>query len=208
MLCTKQDTKGYITLVTNGTIFEKEVIEKIKKLMKGFSIQVSLYQEYIEEQLLFIEEASSITEVYAHVVVSKNNIDDFNFFKRILGIKLPIWIGFDRFPSEDITTNKIDSFFDFLYKNKSVIHDKEYLFLKDRKKTPGKECMHLIGNGMYVNEFGDRQFCSTIQEPTTINKKCSVCSNILCRACTCDILTPKQRELSCYFYSKVGDFYG
>ncbi len=212
---TKHNTRGKVIIVTNGTIYDEKTkfyLSKISKLV-NLVIQVSLYENNIDIQvknankiLLDIFEGANY-KVVTHFLIHKESITNVKLLTEVFEKNnLPMWLGLDRFPS-GISKESVDEFFELLPSLIGKVKDKDYLFLNKDKTIAGKECGHLYLGSKFLRANGDIDFCSTIKEKVNRYSKCIDCNIVACRACTCDILTKEQREISCYFYTKAGELY-
>lgn len=183
------------TIVTNMTIFDK--ILQNKKLQ----IQASLYEEFIDFQLNNIKLINN-PNIILHVTVTKENINNYTFFKKIFNTKIPMWINIDFF--RKIEKEKIDLFFNFLQKQKLPKKYIEEIFLYDIKTKSGRECLKYEGKSYRVYPDNSIGLCSfTNRKPIKIRKECKYCKNKICRVCKCDIFENNLIESQCYFYKKA-----
>lgn len=196
----KFDKVYYFSIPTNGTIpFKLE-----EKYMKRIRFQISLYKEFISQEVELINKF----DLDSHLLLTEQNIDDFNFISYIFNHidTNKIWVSLDlKFKSTDKNKTKIDNFFSFLYSyitNNNQTFNR--IFLQNYKTNAGKECDHFYNNAIYISSSGEYKNCShlSLKQNKTKDSLCDKCENIYCRCCICklDII---ERDIQCYFYNTV-----
>lgn len=200
--CLNMDKQTEFTLVTNGVI-------DLNKVMNPTVIdtQVSLYRSCIDKQILNIKNNERyFNKIYAHLTLTKENINDNVFLDKIFNSRIPFWINLDFYFKG--TKDHIDKFFFYLYrKSDDDIADYDYLFLNNKVK-PGRECLKQTGESIRLlsdNRIGTCSFSDKIPNVTR-RPRCMLCDNKWCRVCSCDIFDNNVIDIQCYFYRKVKEF--
>lgn len=180
-----------ITLVTNGSLLTKEIIDKLN--YPNLYIQVSIYD---------FRTAVKISRLANKQFIIHFLISDYNY--NLLRLIEPMfegthfWVSIDREIKKDISCE----LFQLIDEN---ILKKE--MFRDYGHT-GKKCLVFNNSNFVINGNKIVMDCLHRQSKNTkmiVNSKCLECTNELCDACICDDIS--NRDTICKIFKNLGDYY-